>query len=126
MQPISAAVRYGAIVPRTNPPNTGKRLPAIPLEALPAELQGNALLTVRETMRHVGLAYSSLYEAMRLRDFPRPINIGGSRTNRWIRSEVDAWIAARVAERDARMPQSPAANPASTSRQSNAAIGGAK
>lgn len=110
----------------TFPPDAGKRLPAIPLESLPADLQGDALLTVRETMRRTGLAYSSLYEAMRLRGFPRPINIGGSRTNRWILREVDAWIAVRVAERDARVQQSAASKQAATSQQSDAAIGGAK
>ncbi|SOZ49051.1 hypothetical protein CBM2615_A120003 [Cupriavidus taiwanensis] len=88
-------------MPSQSVPNAGKRLPAIPLESLAIDLQGDALLTVRETMRRTGLAYSSLYEAMRLRGFPRPVKVGGGRTNRWILREVDAWIAARIADRDA-------------------------
>ncbi|SOZ01749.1 helix-turn-helix transcriptional regulator [Cupriavidus taiwanensis] len=88
-------------MPIQTTPNAGKRLPAIPLESLSIDLQGDALLTVRETMRRTGLAYSSLYEAMRLRGFPRPVKVGGGRTNRWVLREVDNWIAARIAARDA-------------------------
>ena len=88
----------------TTTPAGKKRMPAIPLEAIPVDLQGDALLTARETMRRAGLAYSSLYEAMRLRGFPKPVKVGGARTNRWVLREVDAWIAARIAERDADKP----------------------
>ncbi|OLL30197.1 hypothetical protein BTH42_18595 [Burkholderia sp. SRS-W-2-2016] len=52
-------------------------------------------------MRRAGLAYSSMYEAMRLRGFPKPVKVGGARSNRWVLREVDAWIASRIAERDA-------------------------
>jgi prophage regulatory protein len=43
---------------------------------------------------------SSLYGAMERDGFPRPIKIG-SRSVAWIEEEVDAWIEARIAKRDA-------------------------
>ncbi len=35
--------------------------------------------------------------------FPRPVRIG-QRTNVWLESEVDAWLAEKIAERDAAGP----------------------
>ena len=44
-------------------------------------------------------ANSTLYSAMDLHDFPRPVKIG-LRSVAWIEDEVDAWIRSRIAARD--------------------------
>jgi prophage regulatory protein len=44
-------------------------------------------------------ANSTLYSAMELHGFPRPIKIG-NRSVAWIEDEVDSWIRSRIAARD--------------------------
>ena len=60
-----------------------------------------------------GLSRSAIYARLRRNPkrphdydptFPRPISIG-ARAVGWIASEVDAWIAARTADRDGRKPE---------------------
>jgi prophage regulatory protein len=46
-----------------------------------------------------GLATSSLYDKMAAGEFPKPIKLGALAVA-WDESEVDAWMAARIAERD--------------------------
>ena len=46
-----------------------------------------------------GLGRSSAYALMAENKFPRPVKLG--RASRFLSTEIDAWIAARVAERDA-------------------------
>ena len=46
-----------------------------------------------------GLSRSHAYELMTRGEFPRPVKIG--RASRFVAAEVDAWIAARMAERGA-------------------------
>ncbi|MDO8862306.1 AlpA family transcriptional regulator [Haliea sp. E1-2-M8] len=46
-----------------------------------------------------GLGSSSIYAGVADKTFPAPIKIG-PRASAWLESEIDAWIAARVAERD--------------------------
>lgn len=48
-----------------------------------------------------GLCRSSLYRAIAAGDFPKPIKLG-ERASAWSAAEVDAWIAARIAARDAK------------------------
>jgi prophage regulatory protein len=43
-----------------------------------------------------------LHQLVRSRRFPAPIKLG-CRSVGWISAEVDAWIRARIAERDARI-----------------------
>lgn len=45
-----------------------------------------------------GLSRSRAYELMSRGEFPKPVKLG--RAIRFVSSEVDAWIAARIAERD--------------------------
>jgi len=45
---------------------------------------------------------SKRYELIQDGRFPKPINLLG-RNNGWLASEIDAWIAERVAERDAKI-----------------------
>lgn len=59
------------------------------------------LLRLPDVCARVGVRHSKLYELIAAGDFPRPVKVGGTRASRWPSSEVDAWIAARIAERDA-------------------------
>ena len=40
---------------------------------------------------------TTIYSKMAREGFPKPINLG-TRTKRWLASEVDAWIEQRIAE----------------------------
>lgn len=48
-----------------------------------------------------GLSRSEIYRRVQSGDFPAPIKLG-ERASAWSAAEVDSWIAARIAERDAR------------------------
>lgn len=47
-----------------------------------------------------GLSRSSIYSLMASGDFPKCVHIG-PRAVGWIAAEIDAWLAARIAEREA-------------------------
>lgn len=61
------------------------------------------LLSKREAAQHVGIHPESLMRMVREGKFPRPIRIGEGATSRvrFIAEEVQAWVAAKVAARDA-------------------------
>lgn len=61
-----------------------------------------ALLLRKQTVKTLyGIqSDSTLYEWMDAGSFPKPIKIG-PRAVAWVKSELDAWEAARIAERDA-------------------------
>jgi prophage regulatory protein len=48
-----------------------------------------------------GLGVTKIYEMIGEAKFPRPIPLGG-RAVGWLADEVDSWLAARKAERDAK------------------------
>jgi prophage regulatory protein len=54
-----------------------------------------------EVRARTGLSRSEIYRRIRNRTFPAPIKIGARATG-WSASEVDAWITARIAERNAK------------------------
>jgi prophage regulatory protein len=56
------------------------------------------LLTRAEVEARVGLKRSAIYERMDTSAFPKPVRVGAG--VRWVESEIAAWIAARIAERD--------------------------
>lgn len=58
------------------------------------------LLRRREVERRVGRSRSSIYALIADGRFPRPVRVG-ARAVRWVEAEVDSWIAARIAEREA-------------------------
>lgn len=58
------------------------------------------LLRLPAVRERVQLSRSSIYERAAAGDFPAPIKIG-PRAVAWRASEIDAWIAARIAARDA-------------------------
>jgi len=53
---------------------------------------------IAEGWRRAGISRSLAYELMAAGRFPRPIKIGTA--SRFVTDEIDAWIDARVAERD--------------------------
>ncbi len=59
-----------------------------------------ALLRLPEVISRTGRSRSRIYSDLQTCSFPKPINIG-PRAVAWVESEIDDWIAARVAEREA-------------------------
>jgi len=63
--------------------------------------EGERFVRIDEVQSMVGVSRTTLYEWMRATPprFPKPVPLGGSRVA-WLLSEVRAWMAARIAERD--------------------------
>jgi prophage regulatory protein len=75
---------------------------------MPEQLQQAqpALLRLSDVSSRVGLKKSAIYERVALGRFPRPVKLDGAKSdqfshNRWVESEVDAWIRERIAAREA-------------------------
>jgi prophage regulatory protein len=58
------------------------------------------LLRLPEVLARVGLRRSAVYELVSRGSFPQPCRLG-ARCVAWVESEVDGWVAARIAEREA-------------------------
>lgn len=61
------------------------------------------VLHIKEVCKKVGLCRTMIFEMCRdaSSDFPRPISLSrGGKRKGFIKSEVDAWLERRVAERD--------------------------
>lgn len=58
-------------------------------------------LRMPDVLRRTALSRSQLYELRDRDDFPRPVKTTGLRSVAWVESEINDWIAARIAERDA-------------------------
>jgi prophage regulatory protein len=58
------------------------------------------LLRLPAVRARVGLGKSEIYRRAALGEFPAPVRLG-ARAVAWNAAEVEAWIAARIAERDA-------------------------
>ena len=58
------------------------------------------LISCKEVCRRTSLSRASLYRLMAEDAFPKPVALHGAR-KAWIESEVDAWIASRIAARNA-------------------------
>jgi prophage regulatory protein len=56
-------------------------------------------LTLLAVLEKIGAGRTFLYSAMQAGAFPKPIRVG--RRSSWIESEVEQWMADRIAERDA-------------------------
>jgi prophage regulatory protein len=64
---------------------------------------GERLLPIEEVTARTSLSRSEVYRRIALGEFPRPIRLSGSTGSRggrvaFVASEIDGWIAARVAE----------------------------
>lgn len=58
------------------------------------------LLRLHQVRARTGLSRSEIYRRIAAGDFPKPIKLG-ERASAWAEHEVTAWIAARIAQRDA-------------------------
>lgn len=56
------------------------------------------LLRLAEVIARVGFGKTAIYDRIRAGTFPKPVPLGG--VVAWVESEIDAWIAARIAARD--------------------------
>ena len=56
------------------------------------------LLPLADVMDRVGLRKTAIYERIARHAFPPPVQLGT--TVRWVESEVEDWIEARISERD--------------------------
>jgi prophage regulatory protein len=52
-----------------------------------------------KVLDRTGLSTSEIYDRMARDEFPKPVRLGAN-TVAWVESEIDAWIRARIAERD--------------------------
>lgn len=52
-----------------------------------------------EVEARTGLACSTIYDGIKAGTFPAPIQLGPKAVG-WVESEINAWLAARVAARD--------------------------
>lgn len=60
------------------------------------------LIRLPETLAKTGLSRTRLYEAVAAGTFPKPVKLGpNARAVAWPAEEIDAWIAQRIAEREA-------------------------
>jgi prophage regulatory protein len=66
-----------------------------------AKVSGQRLLTYPQLKTEKGICWSRQWLGVQIAagNFPRPISLGAM-TRGFVESEVDAWIAARMAERD--------------------------
>lgn len=58
------------------------------------------LLRLPQVMERTSLRRSTIYEMMKRGEFPRPIK-ASARSNAWLPTEVDKFIADRIADREA-------------------------
>lgn len=59
------------------------------------------LLRLREVTQRTALSRSAIYRAIAAGTFPAPVKLG-ERASAWNATEVDRWIADRIAARDAK------------------------
>lgn len=69
-----------------------------------APVSSHRILRLKEVRARVGLSHTSIYEGAAKGTFPKPIKLSG-RASGWLEREVDAWIAGRIAARDASQSQ---------------------
>lgn len=58
------------------------------------------LLRLPQVIERTSLRRSTIYEMMQAGTFPKPVKLN-LRSNGWIEAEIDAFIEARIAEREA-------------------------
>ena len=59
--------------------------------------QVTRILRFKEVSSRTGYKHSAIYEKIKAGEFPAPISLG-SRAVGWVESEIEAWIAARIAD----------------------------
>ena len=64
------------------------------------QIQNNRLIRRKEVQTKTGLGASSIYAMMKNGEFPQCLNLSERRVA-WIESEIDQWIANRIAQHKA-------------------------
>ena len=59
------------------------------------------LLRLPDVLGRVGISRSAVYDLVARGAFPQPVKLG-TRCTAWVESEIDGWVRARIAEREAR------------------------
>jgi len=67
----------------------------------PQNIEPLSLLRLREVCRRTCKSRSEIYRRIAAGDFPQPVKLG-ERASAWPEHEVTAWIASRIAARDAK------------------------
>ncbi len=57
------------------------------------------LLSIEKVQSVTGLSRTTIYELSKKSGFPKQVTITRGRVG-WVESEVEAWIAAKIADRD--------------------------
>jgi prophage regulatory protein len=57
------------------------------------------LIRISEVKRLTGLSTATLYRKISGGDFPRPVQLGAA-ARAWVLSEIQNWIAKRIAQRE--------------------------
>jgi prophage regulatory protein len=92
---------YGEIT-RLRRDEVHRHRPVVTNPATPSQLEsprGLRYLRLREVCQRVGLKPSSVYRLIGLGTFPKQLKLS-ERTSAWIESEVEAFMASRIDERD--------------------------
>lgn len=64
------------------------------------QTENNRLIRRKEVQAKTGLGASSIYAMMKTGDFPQCLNLSERRVA-WVESDIDKWIANRIAEHKA-------------------------
>jgi prophage regulatory protein len=72
------------------------------LDTLEKSKKPVTLLRIKEVERRVGLSRVLISLRVKSGKFPKPVLLGDGRAQGWLESEIDEWIAQRVAQRDVR------------------------
>ena len=59
------------------------------------------LMRLQDVIKATGLSRPTIYKRMASGGFPRPVPLG-ERAVAWVSDEIEAWILARIEERDER------------------------
>ena len=65
---------------------------------------GNRLLRRKEVENRTGKSRSAIYDDIKKGTFPAPVPIGG-KSVAWLESDIEEWIAGRIAARNAKRGQ---------------------
>jgi prophage regulatory protein len=91
---------YDAALIPIPPPETLKPVSTPPpIDVTPPRRQGLHYIRLPEVCSRVGLRPSSLYRLIQLGRFPKQVKLS-ERSSAWIESEIEAFMDARIAERN--------------------------
>src|SRR5580692_3884525 len=96
---LTRAEYEAALIPIPSPEIFKPAPTPTPVEVTQPRRQGLHYIRLREVCSRVSLRPSSLYRLIQLGRFPKQVKLS-ERTAAWIESEVEAFMDARIAERD--------------------------